>query len=106
MVQITVSINDIIPPFGKWWRFFIEFLKRYFLAEKMVYENGFFGLYKKGKKIDGPFCPGCYEEYIKRRLLPPPNDGFYICNINREHNYKDPNYEPAEFELLNKEDER
>jgi len=104
MVQIAISINDIILLFYKWYRSFIELLKRFFLAEKMVYEEGFFVLYKKGKKIAGPFCPGCYKEYRERKILPTPHNGFYICNINRKHKYEDHNYEPAEFELLNGQD--
>ncbi len=71
----------------------------------MVYEEGFYWLYKKGVKKNVRFCFVCYHGDKRRTPLPPPDDGFYKCDICN-NKYKDPNYEPAEFELLNKEDER
>lgn len=107
MDQKIVSISDIIPQFFNFGRSIIELLwERPFLREKMIYDGRFYWLYKKGEKKDGPFCPGCYEDYIKRIHLQPPSDGFYICNTNPKHKYKDPDYEPPEFDLLKEENKK
>jgi hypothetical protein len=63
------------------------------IEKEMKYEESVFWRLRDGKRIDGPFCPTCWEDARKLiHLTPGATEGTYSCGAGKHGSFRTSEY--------------